>query len=64
MLAFSSNKDFQQLLTLLKEVDPKILNEVEEEYVFLYPHVIQRLEKAGVRPKVAYTPNKIPNELV
>ena len=39
-------------------------DEVEEEYVFLYPHVAERLNKAGIKPRIAYSPGKIPKELV
>ncbi|MCX8176281.1 MAG: molybdenum cofactor biosynthesis protein MoaA, partial [Candidatus Bathyarchaeota archaeon] len=64
MLSFSSKAELQSLLKLLVEVDKKLAGEVEEEYVFLYPHVVERLKKSGIKPKVAYKPNKIPGELV
>ncbi len=64
MLSFSSKKDFHKLLGLLREIEPEMVKEVEEEYVFLYPHVVERLKKAGIQPKIAYTPNQIPKELI
>lgn len=64
MSSFSSKAEFQSLLNLLGEVDKKLVKEVEEEYVFLYPHVVERLKKSGIKPKIAYTPDKVPEELV
>jgi hypothetical protein len=37
---------------------------VEEEYVFLYPHVVHRLKSAGIKPIIAYQPNNIPERLI
>ena len=64
MLSFSSREDFDGLLTRLGEVEPSLPKDVEEEYVFLYPHVKERLRRAGIEPKIAYAPNKIPPKLV
>jgi len=63
-LSFSSEENFERLKHRLREINPSLADEVEEEYVFLYPHVAERLNKAGIRPKIAYSPSKIPSELV
>jgi len=64
MLSFSSKENFQNFLDTLKNIDLRLVNEVEEEYVFLYPHVVRRLKKAGIKPKIAYQPNNIPENLI
>lgn len=64
MLSFSPEKNFEALKERLRLVDLSLVREVEEEYVFLYPHVVERLNRARVRPRVAYTPNGIPKELI
>jgi uncharacterized Fe-S cluster-containing radical SAM superfamily protein len=64
MLSFSSKKNFTKLKAQLQEIDTALAREVEEEYVFLYPHVVQRLKNAGIEPIIAYRPNNIPKELV
>ena len=64
MLSFSTREGLEQLKTRLEEIDPKLPDELEEEYVFLYPHVIQRLKAEGISPKISYHPNKIPCELI
>ncbi|NWG09960.1 MAG: radical SAM protein [Nitrososphaerales archaeon] len=64
MLSFSPKKNFEALKEKLHEIDASLAREVEEEYVFLYPHVVDRLNEAGIKPLVAYRPDKIPKELV
>jgi len=64
MLSFSSEKNFESLKHRLRGIDSSLVDEVEEEHVFLYPHVAERLNKAGIRPRVAHSPGKIPDELV
>lgn len=64
MLSFSSKESFKELLNHLKEMDRGLAENVEEEYVFLYPHVAKRLNEAGVQPMISYEPNKAPKELV
>jgi uncharacterized Fe-S cluster-containing radical SAM superfamily protein len=64
MLSFSPEKNFEGLKRRLKEMDPVLADEVEEEYVFLYPHMAERLNKAGIEPRISYSPGKIPKELV
>lgn len=64
MLSFSEPNSVKQLKQRLAEMDERLLEEFEEEYVFLYPHVVQQLRRARIWPKVAYTPDNIPTELV
>ncbi|MCD6357958.1 MAG: molybdenum cofactor biosynthesis protein MoaA [Thermoprotei archaeon] len=64
MMSFSSPEDIRELESRLAEIDAKLVDELEEEYVFLYPHVIEQLKRAGLRPRVAYRPDSIPDELV
>jgi uncharacterized Fe-S cluster-containing radical SAM superfamily protein len=64
MLSFSPDKHVVLLKQRLKEISPSIVDDFEEEYVFLYPHVVHRLKRAGIQPLVAYTRNGIPKELI
>jgi len=64
MLSFSSRKNLSRLLERLKWIDPAYVREFEEEYVFLYPHVKNRLKKAGLTPITAYEPDKVPEDLI
>ena len=64
MLSFSPEKNFETLKEKLHEIDVSLAREVEEEYVFLYPHVVERLSEAGIKPRVAYSPNRIPSKLI
>jgi uncharacterized Fe-S cluster-containing radical SAM superfamily protein len=64
MLSFSPKRNFEALKDELRRIDAALAREVEEEYVFLYPHVIERLKRAGVNPMIAYTPGRIPRKLI
>ena len=64
MLSFSSKENSKNLRKEIKRIAPYLEEEIEEEYVFLYPHVVKRLKKAGIKPLVAYDPNGIPKELI
>ncbi|MEM0018035.1 MAG: radical SAM protein [Candidatus Korarchaeum sp.] len=63
MLSFSSGESIRKLFRRIEEIEPAYLRRFEEEYVFLYPHVKERLRRAGVTPKMAYEPESIPEEL-
>ncbi|MEM2259916.1 MAG: radical SAM protein [Candidatus Methanomethylicaceae archaeon] len=62
MLSFSNKEEIEELYKKLKEIDSKI--EIEEEYVFMYPHVKERLKSKGLKPIIAYNPNNIPEDLI
>lgn len=64
MLSFSSKANYKALLERLKAIDRELVEEVEEEYVFLYPLVVERLKKAGIKPNIAYSPDGVPRELI
>lgn len=64
MLSFSPEKNIVMLKQRLKKISESILEDFEEEYIFLYPHVVRRLKKAAVKPLIAYTPGSILKKLV
>lgn len=64
MLSFSPDKNIVLLKHRLKKISPVIIDDFEEEYIFLYPHVVYRLKKAGIKPLIAYTPGGIPKKLI
>jgi len=64
MLSFSEPGGLEGLKARLADIDPKLPGQLEEEYVFLYPHVSERLKKAGLAPKISYRPDRIPCELI
>ena len=64
MLSFSTKGSLRKLLFRLEEIDRVLVEDFEEEYVFLYPHVVERLKKAGIKPLIAFSPNNIPKELI
>ena len=64
MLSFSPDRNVVQLEEKLKQISSDVLKNFEEEYVFLYPHVVGRMKRAGIEPLVAYTPRGVPKKLV
>lgn len=64
MVSFTEPGNVERLKSMLADIDKTLVAEFEEEYVFLYPHVVKQLTKAGIRPRKAYAPDNIPEELV
>ncbi len=64
MLSFSRDESIASFKKRLRVTVPNVLDEFEEEYVFLYPHVSRRLKEAGIKPLAAYSPHGKPAELV
>ncbi len=64
MMSFCNKKDVEKLIEKLREIDEILVEELEPEYVFLYPHVVEIMRKYGLKPKVAYKPSNIPEELI
>jgi len=50
MMSFSSLSDIEQLKRKLAEIDHGLADNLEGEYVILYPPVVERFKKAGVQP--------------
>ncbi|RLF24088.1 MAG: molybdenum cofactor biosynthesis protein MoaA [Thermoprotei archaeon] len=51
MLSFSDRDSIAYLVQKLSEIEPTLVNNIEEEYVILYPHVARRLKQAGIWPR-------------
>jgi len=51
MLSFSPKENFEKLKDQLGTIDPTLARNVEEEYIILYPPVVERLKKAGIEPE-------------
>lgn len=64
MLSFSSSENYEDLKTRLAEIHPMLSEEIDEEYVILYPHVIKLLKNRGLKPKIAYNPEGIPASMI
>ena len=56
MLSFSTKDNFKKLIGRLMEIDKSLVNNLEEEYVILYPHVIKRLKEKNLKPKILLNP--------
>lgn len=63
MLSFSTERSFENLVSQLKKIHPRLASEVEKEYLILYPHVVERLRRVGLKPLVALSRNGLPRRL-
>lgn len=64
MLSFSPRKNLEDLKSVIEKINPQLASSIEEEYVFLYPHVLERLRKTRLRPLVAFTPGGVQKKFV
>jgi len=51
MLSFTTQANIEKLKKSLKTISPSLAENLEGEYVILYPPVVKRLEEAGIKPK-------------
>lgn len=56
MVSFCSEGELRELIRRLASIDPSLPASLEPEVVVLYPHVRDRLRKAGIRPRVFREP--------
>lgn len=64
MMSFSDLNECQELRKKLEKVNKKYVDEFEEEFVIMYPHVRKILEKNRLKPHTAFDPNGIPEEFI
>ena len=64
MLSFSPEENIRLFLKRIAEIHPVLAEEIDEEYVILYPHVIDLLKKNKLKPYIAYKPNGIPEFMI
>jgi len=64
MLSFSPEDNVKSFLRRLSQIHPALAQELDAEYVILYPHVIELLRRNKLKPLVAYTPNGIPDFMI
>jgi uncharacterized Fe-S cluster-containing radical SAM superfamily protein len=53
MMSFITLEGYEQLKSNLQAIDKRLLSNLEEEHVILYPPVIERLKQAGLSTKRA-----------
>jgi len=64
MLSFSTPESYNQLKKEFSKIYPALPSCIDEEYVILYPHVKEVLRKHGLKPKISYTPEDIPDFMI
>jgi len=63
MIGFSDDNSVANFVRKLSMLDPNLID-VDWEYVILYPHVEELLNKHGLKPLRSVRPNEIPRSMV
>ena len=58
MLSFSEREAADQLYNAIWKIDPILHSEIEEEQVILYPHVEEKLKRAGLKVYSGHLPER------
>ena len=64
MLSFSTPESYRALRERLAEIHPALAEDIDEEYVILYPHVVELMRRRGLRPLRAYRPDGVPEFMI
>ncbi|MEM1566611.1 MAG: radical SAM protein [Candidatus Bathyarchaeia archaeon] len=64
MASFSTRKSLQALIDRLSQISPKLAEEIEIEELILYPHVVRKLQKYGLKYYTGYAPENVPQEQI
>jgi uncharacterized Fe-S cluster-containing radical SAM superfamily protein len=64
MASFSTKKSLESLLQRLSQISPELAKEVEIEELILYPHVVRKLQKYGLKYYTGYAPENVPQEQI
>ncbi len=59
MASFSTKKSLQSLLQRIRQISPRLADEVEIEELILYPHVVRRLHSHKLKYYTGYTPERV-----
>lgn len=64
MLSFSGKESVDRLYGTIWKISPRMHSEVEREEVILYPHVLQKLQRANLKFYSGHFPDRVPEEQV
>ncbi|MEM0489717.1 MAG: radical SAM protein [Ignisphaera sp.] len=64
MLSFTQDENYIQFKRKLKTIHPILSETIDEEYIILYPHVIEILNRHNLKPRIAFKPENIPEFMV
>ncbi|MEM0006408.1 MAG: radical SAM protein [Ignisphaera sp.] len=64
MLSFTTDENYRLFKKRLSSIHPVLVESIDEEYVILYPHVVEILNRYRLKPKVVFKPNSIPEFMI
>jgi uncharacterized Fe-S cluster-containing radical SAM superfamily protein len=64
MSSFSTPESYNALNRRLKDLDPRLAQNMELEELILYPHVVKRLKKFGLAYRIGHEPDSVPPDQI
>ncbi|MEM2896741.1 MAG: radical SAM protein [Candidatus Bathyarchaeia archaeon] len=64
MISFSSKESLNSLIEKLNKIDKRLAKSLEIEELILYPHVVRKIERFGLKYKTGYSPGEIPKDFI
>ncbi len=64
MLSFSPREEIEEFMNSLRKIHPALAENIDPEYIILYPHVVKLLRKYNLKPLVAYRPDNVPSFMI
>lgn len=64
MASFSPRKSLHKLTEKLRQISPNLAEDIEIEELILYPHVINRVQKYGLKYFSGHRPGRIPPDQI
>ncbi len=64
MLSFTDERGVKRIKRLLASIHPALASSLDPEYVILYKHVEKLMSMTGLKPRKAFRPHEVPDELV
>ncbi|AEM39340.1 Radical SAM domain protein [Pyrolobus fumarii 1A] len=58
MMSFDRDEDIRKFIRMLSEIHPALVENLDPEYVILYPHVRERLRRVGIKPLRFFKPGE------
>lgn len=64
MLSFTTDENYKLFKKRLSSIHTVLVESIDEEYVILYPHVAEILNRYRLKPKVVVKPNNVPEFMI
>ncbi len=60
MVSFSTREDVDRFYGMIYKISPRMHSEIEKEELILYPHVLQKINRANLKCYSGHSPSRVP----